>query len=119
MNAMLRTIVRCAVVLAMLALASCASPPVNPPPPPAAPAAPSTTTPTPPAPPPKPQTPPTTHPNPPSNVNLQGFPLAYRQGYADGCASIGSTEQKDAARFKNDGQYRTGWQDGFFLCKKK
>src|SRR5438477_147280 len=72
-----------------------------------------------PAPPPKPQTPPTTHPNPSSNVNLQGFPLAYRQGYTDGCASVGSTEQKDAARFKSDGQYRTGWQDGVFLCKKK
>jgi hypothetical protein len=50
---------------------------------------------------------------------LQGFPLPYRQGYADGCASIGAVEHKDAARFKNDGQYRTGWQDGFALCKKK
>ena len=52
-------------------------------------------------------------------MNLQGFPLPYRQGYTDGCASVGATEQKDAARFKSDGQYRTGWQDGFFLCKKK
>jgi hypothetical protein len=67
----------------------------------------------------KPQAPPTTSPNPPANVNLQGFPLPYRQGYADGCASIGSVEHKDAARFKSDGQYRTGWQDGNFLCKKK
>jgi hypothetical protein len=114
-----RTIVRCAAVLAVLALASCASPPVNPPPPPAAPASPPAAPAQPAPPPPKPQTPPTTHPNPPSNVNLQGFPLPYRQGYADGCASVGATEQKDAARFKNDGQYRTGWQDGFFLCKKK
>jgi len=45
--------------------------------------------------------------------------LPYRQGYADGCASIGSVEHKDAVRFKSDGQYRTGWQDGNFLCKKK
>ena len=67
----------------------------------------------------KPQAPPTKSPNPPANVNLQGFPLPYRQGYADGCASIGSVEHKDPARFKNDGQYRTGWQDGNFLCKKK
>jgi hypothetical protein len=120
MNAMPRTIVRCAAVLAVLALASCASPPVNPPPPPAVPASPPAAPAQPaPSPPPKPQTPPTTHPNPPSNVNLQGFPLAYRQGYVDGCASVGATEQKDAARFKNDGQYRTGWQDGFYLCKKK
>ena len=53
------------------------------------------------------------------NVNLQGFPLPYRQGYADGCASINGAEHKDATRFKNDGQYRTGWQDGNALCKKR
>jgi hypothetical protein len=99
----------------LLLLAACSTQPVTPPPP-AAPAAPEA----PPAPPPKPQTPPTAHPNPPSNVNLQGFPLPYRQGYTDGCASVGATEpEKDAARFKSDGQYRTGWQDGFYLCKKK
>ncbi len=104
--------------LAPLALlAACSTQPVTPPPPEAAPAAPGA--PAPPAPPPKPQTPPTTSAKPPSNVNLQGFPLPYRQGYADGCASVGATEQKDAARFKSDGQYRTGWQDGVFLCKKK
>ena len=67
----------------------------------------------------QPQAPPTTSPNPGANVNLQGFPLTYRQGYADGCASIGAVEHKDAARFKNDGQYRTGWQDGFALCKQR
>src|SRR6266581_6338028 len=65
------------------------------------------------------QAPPTTSVNPPSSVNLQGFPLPYRQGYADGCASVGALEHKDAARFKSDGQYRTGWQDGFALCKKR
>jgi hypothetical protein len=54
----------------------------------------------------------------PPNVNLQGFPLEYRQGYADGCASASGTERKDAARFRTDGQYRTGWQDGNALCKK-
>jgi len=65
----------------------------------------------------KPQAPPTTNPNPSANINLQGFPLPYRQGYSDGCASIGTVEYKDASRFKSDGQYRTGWQDGFALCK--
>src|SRR4030081_1858630 len=69
--------------------------------------------------PPRPQTPPTTSADPPAKINLQGFPLPYRQGYADGCASIGSVEHKDPVRFKSDGQYRTGWQDGNFLCKKK
>ena len=56
---------------------------------------------------------------PPPAVNLSGFPLAYRQGYADGCASAGGREQKDAARFGNDGNYRTGWLDGRALCARK
>jgi len=55
---------------------------------------------------------------PPANINLQGFPPEYRQGYADGCVSASGAERKDAARFKSDGQYRTGWQDGNALCKK-
>jgi hypothetical protein len=59
------------------------------------------------------------NPNPPADVNLQGFPLEYRQGYADGCASVSGTERKDAARFKGDGQYRAGWVDGNALCKKR
>jgi hypothetical protein len=61
---------------------------------------------------------PQANPNPPANVNLQGFPLEYRQGYADGCASARGGQRKDAARFKSDGQYRTGWMDGSALCKK-
>jgi hypothetical protein len=69
--------------------------------------------------PPRPQAPPTTSANPAAKINLQGFPLPYRQGYADGCASTGALEQKDAARFKSDGQYRTGWFDGNALCKKR
>lgn len=56
---------------------------------------------------------------PPPNVNLSGFPLAYRQGYADGCASNAGGERKDAARFAADGNYRTGWQDGLALCRKR
>ncbi|HEX3137914.1 MAG TPA: hypothetical protein VHT22_09910, partial [Casimicrobiaceae bacterium] len=64
-----------------LLLAACASvpPPLSPPgnqvPSPTGPG----TEPTAPA---KPQAPPTKNPNPPANVNLQGFPLPYRQGYA-------------------------------------
>ena len=56
---------------------------------------------------------------PPPKVNLSGFPLPYRQGYADGCASVGGTEHKDAARFSADMNYRTGWTDGRALCTKK
>jgi hypothetical protein len=55
---------------------------------------------------------------PPPKVNLSGFPLPYRQGYADGCASVNGTERKDATRFAADMNYRTGWQDGRALCAK-
>jgi hypothetical protein len=56
---------------------------------------------------------------PPPAVNLSGFPLAYRQGYADGCASANGGERKDATRFAADGNYRTGWADGLALCRRK
>jgi hypothetical protein len=56
---------------------------------------------------------------PPPSINLSGFPLPYRQGYADGCASVSGAERKDAGRFTGDPNYRTGWQDGFALCRKK
>jgi hypothetical protein len=56
---------------------------------------------------------------PPAAVNLSGFPLPYRQGYADGCASAGGTVRKDPARFAADGNYRTGWHDGLALCRRK
>lgn len=59
------------------------------------------------------------NPQPPANVNLQGFPLEYRQGYADGCASVSGIERKDATRFRTDGLYRGGWQDGNALCRKR
>jgi hypothetical protein len=52
-------------------------------------------------------------------VNLSGFPLPYRQGYADGCASAGGVERKDTTRFNVDGNYRTGWQDGLAICRRK
>src|SRR5512144_1721479 len=56
---------------------------------------------------------------PPPPINLSGFPLPYRQGYADGCASATGGERKDASRFTADPNYRTGWQDGIALCRKK
>jgi hypothetical protein len=73
-------------------------------------------------PPPEPPTAPPIAPNvepPPPAVNLSGFPLPYRQGYADGCASATGAERKDATRFVADGNYRTGWQDGIALCRRK
>jgi hypothetical protein len=52
-------------------------------------------------------------------INLDGFPLPYRQGYADGCASATGPERKDATRYAGDGNYRTGWTDGRGLCARK
>ena len=56
---------------------------------------------------------------PPPAVNLSGFPLSYRQGYADGCATATGPERKDATRYGGDGNYRTGWTDGLALCRRK
>jgi hypothetical protein len=56
---------------------------------------------------------------PPAAVNLSGFPLPYRQGYADGCASAGGSERKDAERYAADGNYRTGWMDGRAICGRR
>lgn len=57
----------------------------------------------------------------PQNVNLSGYPPAYRAGYQDGCDTarqlIGT--RKDAERFKTDSQYANGWRDGHDLCKRK
>jgi len=103
----------CAAAL-VLALAGCATTPVGGPgAPPVSPA-------------PTPEPPQPTAPPLPRNVeppapkmNLSGFPLPYRQGYADGCASATGAERKDATRFSSDMNYRTGWTDGRALCKPK
>lgn len=56
---------------------------------------------------------------PPPPVNLSGFPLPYRQGYSDGCASATGPQRRDATRYSGDANYRTGWIDGSALCKRK
>ena len=66
-----------------------------------------------------PPTPNTANPHPPANVNLSGYPLPFRQGYADGCASERGRTQKDEKRFKNDPLYREGWEDGYSICGKR
>jgi hypothetical protein len=56
-----------------------------------------------------------------ANVNLGGYPPAFRAGYVDGCESahrlVGAV--RDEARFKADPMYATGWRDGFEICKQK
>lgn len=54
-----------------------------------------------------------------ANVNLAGFPPAFRSGYADGCSSATATTKKDTARFRTDTQYAQGWRDGFDICKRR
>jgi hypothetical protein len=97
-------VVACAIAAALI-VSACATSPFGPAypsePPPSAPPLPRTAEP------------------PPPPINLSGFPLPYRQGYADGCASNAGAERKDAARFSADPNYRTGWQDGLALCRHK
>lgn len=105
---MLRALAFVCVTLVLAACATVAPPDSAPAPAPASPAAPPTA----------PPLPRSAEPPPPP-INLSGFPLPYRQGYADGCASATGADRKDAERFKSDGNYRTGWQDGIALCRKK
>lgn len=50
--------------------------------------------------------------------NLMGFPPATKEGYIDGCETAKESEWafKDLNRYENDAQYRTGWDDGYFIC---
>ncbi|OGA13853.1 MAG: hypothetical protein A3H32_13185 [Betaproteobacteria bacterium RIFCSPLOWO2_02_FULL_63_19] len=51
-----------------------------------------------------------------ANVNLSGFPPAFREGYSDGCASAGGRYARDETRFKYDQHYSQGWSDGRAIC---
>ena len=54
------------------------------------------------------------------NVNLSGYPPAFRDGYLDGCetgrALIGT--RKDERRFRSDLQYAQDWRAGHDICKE-
>jgi len=56
-----------------------------------------------------------------ANVNLAGYPPAFRAGYLDGCESAkranGPTRDED--RFKHEPQYASGWRDGYDICGKR
>jgi len=55
----------------------------------------------------------------PANVNLSGFPPAFKEGYADGCSSARGPQKRNDARFKSDTQYTAGWRDGLDMCKRR
>ena len=50
--------------------------------------------------------------------NLSGFPLAFRQGYVDGCDSGAGQVQRDERRYKGDMDYLMGWNDGYAVCRR-
>lgn len=52
-------------------------------------------------------------------VNLSGYNATFRQGYADGCASAGSSRRRDEARYKAEMDYMMGWNDGHAVCGKR
>jgi hypothetical protein len=56
---------------------------------------------------------------PASEVNLAGFPPAFRDGYNDGCRSATGLRRRDDKRFADDRQYASGWRDGLDMCKRK
>ena len=54
----------------------------------------------------------------------QGYPLAYAEGFDDGChsgnragGSLFDEFKKDVRRFEADKQYAQGWSDGFRQCE--
>lgn len=56
----------------------------------------------------------------------EGYPLAYAEGFDDGChsgnqagGSVFDQFKKDARRFSNDDQYAQGWSDGFRQCESQ
>lgn len=48
--------------------------------------------------------------------NLIGYSPAFKQGYADACAS---PRRQNASRFKSDTDYSMGWQDGQSACRSR
>lgn len=50
-----------------------------------------------------------------TRYNLAGYSAAFKEGYADACAS---PRRQSAQRFKSDDDYRMGWNDGSTICRK-
>jgi hypothetical protein len=55
------------------------------------------------------------------DVNLAGYPPAFRAGYVDGCESSKRSggQTRDEDRFKHDSQYASGWRDGYDICGRR
>jgi hypothetical protein len=55
-------------------------------------------------------------PSPARQVNLSGYSPTFKQGYADGCDSVGAERRRDEQRYKKDADYMMGWNDGNSIC---
>jgi hypothetical protein len=53
------------------------------------------------------------------NVNLSGYPPAFKDGFSDGCDSLRGNYRRDASRFGKDNDYTLGWQDGYSICGRQ
>jgi hypothetical protein len=53
------------------------------------------------------------------NVNLSGYPPAFREGFRDGCDSFRGSYRRDNSRFGTNNDYTIGWQDGFSICRRQ
>lgn len=52
----------------------------------------------------------------PQRYNLTGYSAAFKQGYADACAS---PRRRSEGRFKSDSDYQMGWNDGTSICRSR
>jgi hypothetical protein len=55
-------------------------------------------------------------PAPPVRYNLAGYSTAFKQGYADACAT---PRRQNAGRFRSDTDYSMGWTDGSTACRAR
>jgi hypothetical protein len=53
---------------------------------------------------------------PAARYNLGGYSAAFKEGYADACAS---PRRRSEARYKADADYQMGWKDGASICRKR
>ncbi len=54
-----------------------------------------------------------------ANVNLSGYPPAFKDGFSDGCESFRGNYRRDNSRFGKDNDYTLGWQDGYSICRRQ
>jgi hypothetical protein len=54
--------------------------------------------------------------SPTQRYNLTGYSAAFKQGYADACAS---PRRRDESRLKSDNDYSMGWTDGSSVCRAR